>query len=156
VAGLVAVTLTLGILFPNRAHALAVALVQVANTPANPIPNQDVDQPGRHPFQQQCSGVMQCNITAPVGQRLVLQYINARLIGEPLGPVPSCGVFIVGTGGSADAWLPCISVSGAPAIFAHTPLTMYVDPGGTATVSAFTSASSTTFEALVTGYTITP
>src|SRR5580704_6162253 len=40
---------------PRAAHAVAAALVQVVNTRSNPVPNQDVDHPGRHAFQASCT-----------------------------------------------------------------------------------------------------
>jgi hypothetical protein len=53
-----AVALAAGVLtlaFPHAAHAVAAALVEVTNTRSNPVPNQDADAPGRHPYQQSCS-----------------------------------------------------------------------------------------------------
>lgn len=48
VAGVVALTGMFGAaLTPKAAHAVVAALVQVTNTSANPVPNQDVDNPGR-------------------------------------------------------------------------------------------------------------
>lgn len=35
---------------PNCAQAFVAALVQVTNTNANPVPNQDVDNPARNVF----------------------------------------------------------------------------------------------------------
>jgi hypothetical protein len=39
------------VLAPKAAHALVSTLVQVVNTPANPVPNADVNAPGEEPFQ---------------------------------------------------------------------------------------------------------
>ena len=38
---------------PKTAHAVVAALVEVANTPTNPVPNADVNAPGDEPFQTQ-------------------------------------------------------------------------------------------------------
>src|ERR1039457_1175895 len=38
---------------PKAVHAAVAALVEVANTPANPVPNADVNAPGEEPFQTQ-------------------------------------------------------------------------------------------------------
>lgn len=55
------VVATLALVTPRAAHALAAALVQVTNTPANPVPNQDVDAPARHAYAATCSGVSFCS-----------------------------------------------------------------------------------------------
>jgi hypothetical protein len=47
---LVVIALVLAALMPNRVRALVAALVQVTNTTANPVPNQDVDNPARSVF----------------------------------------------------------------------------------------------------------
>ncbi len=80
----------LGILtltFPKAAHALAATLVQVTNTPANPVPNKDVDQQGRNFYQarQTCDPGPYCSLyfpSVPTGQRLIIQHVSARL-AEP-------------------------------------------------------------------------
>ena len=40
-------------LAPKTAHAVVAALVQVTNTPTNPVPTADVNAPGDEPFQTQ-------------------------------------------------------------------------------------------------------
>ena len=59
--GLAAVALAgtlISLVVPKAVHAAVAALVEVANTPANPVPNADVNAPGEEPFQtvvvQQC------------------------------------------------------------------------------------------------------
>lgn len=47
---------------PTAVHAAVAALVQVTNTPANPVPNADVNAPGEEPFQTQV-----CFDTPPTG-----------------------------------------------------------------------------------------
>ena len=43
----------LTLLAPKAVHAAVAALVEVANTPANPVPNADVNAPGEEPLQTQ-------------------------------------------------------------------------------------------------------
>jgi len=59
-AGLLAIA-AVGVLTPRVAHAVVATMVQVANTTANPVPNQDVDNLARNFFQSTnsaggCSG----------------------------------------------------------------------------------------------------
>jgi hypothetical protein len=42
------VAMTASLLAPRTTHALVAALVEVTNTPANPVPNRDVDNPARN------------------------------------------------------------------------------------------------------------
>lgn len=51
VGGIVLAALLIAALAPKATHALVAALVQVANTSANPVPNRDVDNPARDTFQ---------------------------------------------------------------------------------------------------------
>jgi hypothetical protein len=43
----------LSLVGPKAVHAAVAALVLVTNTPANPVPNADVNAPGEEPFQTQ-------------------------------------------------------------------------------------------------------
>ncbi len=47
------VALLLTLITPKAAHAVVAALVEVANTSTNPVPNADVNAPGEEPFQTQ-------------------------------------------------------------------------------------------------------
>jgi hypothetical protein len=72
---------------PKTAHGLVAALVQISNTPSNPVPNRDVDLPARASIQQlSCEGssfaggdILGCDpgFTVPAGQRLVLQQLES-------------------------------------------------------------------------------
>lgn len=71
---------------PQAAHAVAAALVQVTNTAANPVINQNVDSPGRSPYVQSaaCSSSSSntCFATfpaVPANKRLVVQYIASSV-----------------------------------------------------------------------------
>jgi len=86
----------LALVAPKTAHALAATLVQVTNTISNPVPNQDVDQPARAPFQTtvNVNPVTNFNYTAvtiPAGHRLVVDYVSlsgaASSTGGPIQPI---------------------------------------------------------------------
>ncbi len=64
--GAVALAGTLISLFaPKAVHAAVAALVLVTNTPANPVPNADVNAPGEEPFQTQICNTL--DAAPPVG-----------------------------------------------------------------------------------------
>ena len=51
IAGVLFVASVMTLVAPKTVHALVSALVTVANTSANPVPNRDVDNPARQAFQ---------------------------------------------------------------------------------------------------------
>ncbi len=131
------VVVTLALVTPRAAHALAAALVQVTNTPANPVPNQDVDAPGRHPFAATCtvgSGGQECSLsTVPANTEYVIQTITVILTAGPGLPAqPSAGEFETTAGGTTAgvAFFPLIN-SGGEVASATQSLTAYADPGTT-------------------------
>jgi len=76
IGGAAALAITSNLLAPKAAHAVAAALVQVVNTRSAPVPNQDVDQPGRHPFPLYCQncGINTCLTPAvPANTEFVIQ-----------------------------------------------------------------------------------
>lgn len=84
-AGALAVIGVLALVTPRAAHGLAAALVQVTNTAADPVINQDRDNPARNYYQQwvQDYCVEICNLTfppVPAGQLLVIQNISAQIL----------------------------------------------------------------------------
>ena len=116
-----AVALAAGLLtlaFPRAAHAVAAVLVVVTNTRSNPVPNQDADAPGRHPYQQSCSATNSITCFMPVvppNTEVVIQTVSRTFSG--------------GTPGS----LILSSVGGGVGV--NQPLTQYADPGGSASCS---------------------
>ena len=77
---------------PKVAHAVVATLVQVVNTPANPVPNADVNAPGEEPFQTilcQAAGTGTCfepnSFVVPATtsdglsiKRVVVDYVSVR------------------------------------------------------------------------------
>lgn len=86
IGGLLLVVLAAPIFAPKTVHALAATLVQVTNTSANPVINQDVDSPGRNPYYQTVTcysaSSPQCTAQFPVvppNKRLVVQFISSSV-----------------------------------------------------------------------------
>ena len=95
IGGFAVAAVLLTMIAPKAAHAVVATLVQVVNTPANPVPNQDVDQRGRNSYQ----AYLPCLTTAannvctilfpavPSGKRLVVEHVSAS-IGIPSASDP--------------------------------------------------------------------
>ena len=84
--GLLVAVLTMPFLSPKAVHALAATLVQVTNTSANPVINQDMDSPGRNPYYQTVTcysaSSPQCTAQFPVvppNKRLVVEFISSSV-----------------------------------------------------------------------------
>ncbi|MGA7913912.1 MAG: hypothetical protein WCA00_01655 [Candidatus Acidiferrales bacterium] len=85
--GIFLAALLLTALAPRAARGVAAALVQVVNTTANPVPDRDVDMPGRHAVtlgfdDESDSGsaiftnLDQTPFVVPSGKRLVVESVN--------------------------------------------------------------------------------
>jgi len=76
----------LALMAPKAVHAVTAALVQVANPPSSPVPNQDVDQPARHPFVLSCQTLISneglCTTrSVPPNSEFVIQAASVALFG---------------------------------------------------------------------------
>ena len=158
---------TLALVTPRAAHAVAAALVQVTNTSANPVPNQDVDAPGRHLYQSTCvtttgdsSGKQfVCSLSAvPANRELVIQTVS--ILAEAPNP-PAIGQLGTTAGGvESVAAFPVVNSGltefGTAIGTATQPLTLYADPG-TQPECSVVVASAPTISAMtctVSGYTV--
>jgi hypothetical protein len=117
-AGLLAVG-ALGILSPRVAHAVVATLVQVTNTTANPVPNQDVDNAARNFYQATsstggCSGT--CVVTfpaVPAGKRLIVQQVSSLVTIAVTGATPPADVELRdSTGSLVFQFLPVVATPG--------------------------------------------
>jgi hypothetical protein len=147
--GLVAGVSLVGLLAPQAARAVQDLLVTVTNTSVNPVIARDTDSAGRHPFTQRCRSLGGCTFSAPAGQRVVVQYISAKV--DAVG----CSYLSINLI-SNDIFLPCVSSADGIWI-AQGPLTFYIEPGevigtGFATFGGSTGAENVT----ITGYTVSP
>ena len=137
-----------GILSPRVAHAVVATMVQVANTTANPVPNQDVDNLARNFFQSTnsaggCSGT--CVVTfavVPTGQRLIVRQVSSLVTIGVSGATPPADVELRDfTGSLIYQFLPVVAT---PANFnnqtqftAHAAVLASYDSGQIPTVDAF-------------------
>jgi hypothetical protein len=134
------VVTTLAMVTPRAAHAVAAALVQVTNTSANPVPNQDVDAPGRHIYQSTCTTAtgdsfgkqFVCTLSAvPANRELVIQTVS--ILAETPNPPAIGQLGTTGGGVGAIVGFPVVnsgfSEFGTAIGSATHPLTLYADPG---------------------------
>ena len=86
IGGTVVVALVLTLAVPRAAHAVLNAFVTVANTAANPVPTQSVDNPALQPFQAngRCAvtGLLTCDIKQflifPISTTAVVQDVSGE------------------------------------------------------------------------------
>ena len=160
--GGVAAAATLLTLVSPKAHAIVATLVEVTNTRSAPVPNQDVDVPGRHPFASTCryslGSTDACGFApVPANTELVIQTIS--VIGNTgAGPWPlGVGQMFASTGGGpAYSFFFPVAPSGFDAGTAIQSLTAYADPGSTPTcqVQAPIALPKGTVNCTITGYTV--
>jgi len=140
-----------------KAHALVATLVEVANTRSTPVPNQDVDHPGRHPYQQICynntiqDGDLSCQTPAvPANTEVVIQNVSMILSGNV---VPQVSRIITSGGGVViNTYIPLVAQAGNFSI--SQPLTQYIDPGTFATCDAQLNSTNAQLVCTITGYTV--
>jgi hypothetical protein len=152
---LVATFLIIG---PPTVRAAVAALVQVANTRSTPVPNQDVDHPARHPYQQTCqgsssSGPVDCFMPiVPADTEVVIQTVSMLLVGGTT--TPQFGLFSAVAGGqSASVYLPLFVQSG-PASVSTQALTRYADPGSSPTCGINGLSTQGTLYCTIIGYSV--
>jgi hypothetical protein len=152
---------------PRTAHAIAATLVQVTNTPADPVPNKDVDNPARHPYAANCTasgtGEISCSPTPlpAAGVETVIQNVSmfvSRLAGTG---TPASTTFFFETGCPIYAnYLPLVTQFDIPGNeggwTANQAMTVYRDPSRgdvcvTNTTDLFTPVQ---INCTVTGYTV--
>jgi hypothetical protein len=134
IGGLAAAAALLTLASP-KAHAIVATLVEVTNTRSAPVPNQDVDAPGRHPF----ALVRTCPTTTifcffppvPANTEFVIQTVSiAGQTGLANTPWPlSIGFMFPITGGAQPPFAFPVVNSGGMYGSATQSLTAYADPG---------------------------
>lgn len=137
-------TLLLAALAPKAARGFAAALVQVANTTANPAITSNMDDPGRIPYQAQVSGTTGSNCTAtscefdfapvPAGHRLVILHVSAFIQPQPNSTPMRVGVGAFPNISSAFLVTVQDTLSGNEIQFDQ-PVLVYVDAGQTPLVA---------------------
>ena len=147
---------TFAIIGPRTAHALVATLVQVVNTPANPVPNADVNAPGEEAFQTQIcstSGTfyvcgLASDFVVPAStldgasvKRLVLTTVTGDCEQNPSTNVLSSEITVVAGGKILSYFSPLQPNPTDPgydfSIMGPAPL--YPDPGSTVSVGVSVS-----------------
>jgi hypothetical protein len=154
--GIFLAALLIAALAPKATRGVAAALVQVTNTAANPVLNQDVDDRDRAPIEflscQAFSTVgvegFQCtpSFTVPADQRFVIDQIDGNC-QTPAGSAVSNPVLFLTTGGSGHvanfSLGPEVPNINGSEIYSFNQAVHYVaDPGSTVTAAAFTTNAS--------------
>jgi hypothetical protein len=159
VTGLAATAALLVLIAPKAAHAVTATLVEIVNTRSTPVPNQDVDAPGRHPYQQTCfsssnqQGEVNCTMPAiPPNTELVIQNVS-MLVNLTSAPLYS-RLITVGGGVNLNTYIPLVAQSSY--YMASQPLTQYEDPGYAAICDSTTTNTSPSVQltCTITGYTL--
>jgi hypothetical protein len=128
--------LILALLAPRAVHAVVATAVLVMNTSANPVPNKDADQPGRHPYTSGCSqgyatsSAADCRFNTPLGSELVIQGVYLELLPNGGTTKPTHFLVTAQTGGNTGIYE--VAAMTTPDGFGYdgvitTPL--YADPG---------------------------
>jgi hypothetical protein len=163
--GVILVLLSVVLINPKTVHALAAALVQIANTRSNPVPTQDVDIAARHPYNATCyvygsSGAfLDCQPTpAPPtsGYETVIQSVNIQLNQDSGSVQPAITDFGFSSGGAwYNYYVPFISQG--PGNWVASQLTaIYVDPNASNPLQCATlfNGGTAAMNCTVTGYTV--
>jgi hypothetical protein len=160
IGGLAAAAVALTMLSP-KAHALVATLVEVANTRSTPVPNQDVDAPGRHAYQSSCTvdgtnqnQTLTCQMpTVPPNTELVIQNLSMVLYNTtPVYPAN----FSTQVGAALSYTYVLLAEQSGIAYVANQALTQYSDPGSTPICSfqAISSNPNAELSCSITGYTV--
>ncbi|MGB0036707.1 MAG: hypothetical protein WBP79_14645 [Candidatus Acidiferrales bacterium] len=165
--GLAVVSVTLfafsaAVMAPRAARAVVSTIVTVANTAANPVPNSDVDNGARQPFQQQFSiGVpdgsnegFQDSITVPAGKRLVVEFVSGEIF-LPTNQQPRIEICTLANSGFTDhathhilatlqqpiSFLPATGNDTSTWVFSQST-EIYADPGTSLTMEVLKNSNS--------------
>jgi hypothetical protein len=88
VAGVAAIAILIAIASPRAAHAVAAALVQIVNTPANAVP-ATLSPPASQLYRNFCQGQFRgiaasCSlVTVPAGQTLFVETVSLDIAANP-------------------------------------------------------------------------
>jgi hypothetical protein len=157
------VVATFSIIGPRAVKAVVATLVQVVNTQANPVPNQDVDSLARNFYQtvSNCSQVTNpCVISfpaVPTGKRLIIEQVSATAVLPPAAAGTIVQIEL--RGGSVFQFLPIVptpaNFGGEFEYVAHQRVLAAYDAGEVPEVDAFAATGNTfSMVAHISGYMI--
>jgi len=133
--GVFLAALLIAALAPKAARGVAAALVQVANTAANPVPMLDVNNPAYQPASLliSLSGAGATSITTPSSlpsggayRELVINWVTGICFAD--SPVFTISL---GTDGSQLSFLTATGSSGSATTFFGSKTSLYASPGST-------------------------
>ena len=129
IGGTVVVALVIGLAAPKTVHAVVSALVTVANTSANPVPNRDVDNSANFPFSSEvcigdanfCQGVTdQFTVPAATSSGVPVKRLIIESISGACDDTSGASNFIAGialnTSAPADSSNSSLEIAFLPAI----------------------------------------
>lgn len=167
--GILLAALLITALAPRAARGVAAALVEVVNTTANPIPNRDVDMPGRHAVtlgfdDESNSGsanftnLDQTPFVVPTGQRLVVESVNG--IVELLHSTSTNGGYYYvscGVGTGQNAYTSVVNIVPQATSFPQflvvsSSSRLYCDAGATPSINGLPSGNLTGANGRLVGY----
>ena len=138
--GIFFAVLLIAALAPKATRGIAAALVQVTNTPSNPVPDRDIDLPARHPVtltsQSPSAGeipftsVDQTPFSVPVGKRLVVDSVSGFVLANSTDAsvtiMLGCSIATGKSRGLSAFTVPIANTAGG--VFVSSPK-VYCDPG---------------------------
>jgi len=159
--GSIALAFALVMLSPKAAHAVVAALVEVANTAANPVIASNINDPGRVPYLSEVFGTTRANCSygecllnfpvVPSGHRLVVQHVS-MILQANTGAVPA-QVFIT-NGASYMQFFATVQDKSNSIVFDQ-PVLFYFDAGEepqVGTTSSVDTVTSFPVDATLAGY----
>jgi len=143
--GIFMAALLIGSLAPKTTRGIAAALVQVMNTSANPVPNQDVDNPGRATIESVFVGVFNnlgsenllgfSSFTVPAGQRFVIDQVD----GSCSGSIRPGAQLLLTEAGQSRTYYLVLTPQGTSSYAFNQSVHYVADPGSGIGFSASTS-----------------
>lgn len=134
VGGLLFAAVLLSLAAPKAAHGLVAALVQITNTPANPVPVTEVAI--RQPYTFSCiaqsaNGAAVCAIAVPAQERFVVQTASALIttLDQPTEVSLQVGSSVLNQSVQYTLNMPAIGsdISGLHKFGATQPLAIFMD-----------------------------
>jgi hypothetical protein len=153
VCAVVLAGLTLTMLAPKAAHAIAATAVQLMNTTATPVP-VDEDNSARHAFTLQCQGNLEFCWTnqAPATGVVVLDFVYISA-GNSAVSYTVAGLKTTLGGQNQYVMIPLTPTAKSTSATAVMPIKLYIDNNSNITVDCFTP-DFCRFTAV--GHTVTP
>lgn len=168
------VALLLTVITQKTAHALVAALVEVANTSTNPVPNADVNAPGEEPLQTLlCSATGDLLCPSSIGsssfvvpsttsdglsvKRLVIENVSVGCSSTGATRLQALLTTVMnenqvnGAVFESNIFIPLVASfpSGTSEPIGSLPVRAYADPGTTVSVNTFGFTTSTTGAACI-------